>query len=160
MPALGLSHCESRGGAGVLFRYLTRAAKIWLITSNPLTPRRSGFPQTARFFYQRVEVKMKKLALIVLTGASLLGTGIAWAQYSFGDEGYWQQRGREYGLRCDNTRWCAQYTGGRGGGGTNCGFFTWNQCMATVSGVGGFCVPNQFYNPCGSAGRRSSRQRY
>ena len=60
-------------------------------------------------------------------------------------------------LRCDNTRWCAQYSGGRGGGGTNCGFFTWNQCMATVSGVGGFCVPNQFYNPCGPKGRRSSR---
>jgi len=29
-----------------------------------------------------------------------------------------------------------------------------------VSGIGGFCVPNQFYNPCGSAGRRSSRYRY
>ena len=45
---------------------------------------------------------MKKLALIVLAGASLLGTGIASAQYSFGDEGYWQRRGREYGLPCDN----------------------------------------------------------
>ena len=55
---------------------------------------------------------MKKLALIVLAGASLLGTGIASAQYSFGDEGYWQRRGREYGLPCDNTRWCAQYSGG------------------------------------------------
>jgi hypothetical protein len=31
---------------------------------------------------------------------------------------------------------------------------------ATVSSIGGFCVPNQFYNPCGSAGRRSSRYRY
>jgi hypothetical protein len=29
-----------------------------------------------------------------------------------------------------------------------------------VSGIGGFCVINQFYNPCGSAGRRSSRHRY
>ena len=105
---------------------------------------------------------MKKRALIVLAGASLLGTGIASAQYysGGGDEGYWQRRGREYGLPCDNTRWCAQYSGGRGGGGTNCGFFTWNQCMATVSGVGGFCVPNQFYNPCGPKGRRRSRYRY
>jgi hypothetical protein len=92
---------------------------------------------------------MKKLALIVLAGASLLGTGIASAQYSFGDEGYWQRRGREYALPCDNTRWCAQYSGGRAGGGTNCGFFTLEQCRATVSGIGGFCVINQFYNPCG-----------
>jgi Protein of unknown function (DUF3551) len=61
-------------------------------------------------------------------------------------------------LPCDNTRWCAQYSAG-GGGGTNCGFFTIEQCRATVSGVGGFCVPNQFYNPCGSSGRRSSRYR-
>src|SRR5215813_2917815 len=62
-------------------------------------------------------------------------------------------------LPCDNTRWCAQYSG-KGGGGTNCGFFTIEQCRATVSGIGGFCVPNQFYNPCGPAGRRSSRHHY
>jgi len=61
-------------------------------------------------------------------------------------------------LPCDNTRWCAQY-GGMAGGATNCGFFTIEQCRATVSGIGGFCVPNQFYNPCGSSGRRSSRSR-
>jgi hypothetical protein len=60
---------------------------------------------------------------------------------------------------CDNTRWCAQYSG-RSGGATNCGFFTLAQCRATVSGIGGFCVPNQFYNPCGGAGRRSSWYRY
>ena len=63
-------------------------------------------------------------------------------------------------LPCDNTRWCAEYSG-TAGGATNCGFFTIEQCRATVSGIGGFCVPNQFYNPCGSAGpRRSSRYRY
>jgi len=39
------------------------------------------------------------------------------------------------------------YDGGRGLGGQNCGFSTWNQCMVTVRGIGGFCVPNQFYNP-------------
>ena len=58
-------------------------------------------------------------------------------------------------LPCDNTRWCAQYSG-RSGGATNCGFFTVEQCRATVSGIGGFCVPNQFYNPCG-AGLHKSR---
>ena len=62
-------------------------------------------------------------------------------------------------LPCDNTRWCAEYSG-NGGGGTNCGFFTIEQCRATVSGIGGFCQPNPFYNPCGSAGRRSPRSPY
>jgi len=103
---------------------------------------------------------MKKFALIVLAGASLLGTDIASAQYSFGDEGYWQRRGQEYGLPCDNTRWCANYEAARGMGGQNCGFFTLEQCRATVSGIGGFCVINQFYNPCGSAGSRKSRYRH
>jgi Protein of unknown function (DUF3551) len=60
-------------------------------------------------------------------------------------------------LPCDNTRWCAVYDRL---GGTNCGFFTWQQCMATVSGIGGFCTINQFYNPCGPAGSRSSRYRH
>jgi hypothetical protein len=62
-------------------------------------------------------------------------------------------------LPYDPYPWCAEYSGGRGGGGTNCGFSTWNQCMATVSGIGGFCVRNQFYNP-GRPVRRSSRYRY
>ncbi len=44
----------------------------------------------------------------------------------------------------DPYRWCAQY-GSSAGAATNCGFITWQQCQATVSGMGGFCVPNQFY---------------
>jgi hypothetical protein len=42
-------------------------------------------------------------------------------------------------------KWCAQYGGGQFGGGRNCGFVTLEQCMATVSGIGGYCEPNQFY---------------
>ena len=43
--------------------------------------------------------------------------------------------------------WCAVYGGGSdGGGGTNCGFFTLQQCRETISGMGGFCEPNPFYN--------------
>ena len=34
--------------------------------------------------------------------------------------------------------WCAHYRNG----GTNCGFQTFEQCLATVSGVGGMCNPN------------------
>ena len=45
--------------------------------------------------------------------------------------------------------WCAQY-GWKGG--RNCGFSTYQQCMATVSGIGGSCERNQFYQ--GRARRR------
>jgi len=40
--------------------------------------------------------------------------------------------------------WCAQY-GGTADGGRNCGFSTLAQCMATVSGIGGGCQRNLFY---------------
>ena len=45
-------------------------------------------------------------------------------------------------LPCDNTRWCAQYSG-KSGGATNCGFSSFEQCQASVSGIGGFCRPSQ-----------------
>jgi len=45
-----------------------------------------------------------------------------------------------------NYPWCAQYSG-RGGGGRNCGFTTFDQCIATVSGIGGICVRNTQYVP-------------
>jgi uncharacterized protein DUF3551 len=50
--------------------------------------------------------------------------------------------------------WCAVYSGGRGGGATNCGFTSFQQCMATVSGIGGFCEQNRFYYER-SRGRRT-----
>jgi Protein of unknown function (DUF3551) len=42
--------------------------------------------------------------------------------------------------------WCAQYSGGRGGG-RNCGFWTYEQCSATVSGISGndVCEVNAMY---------------
>jgi hypothetical protein len=52
----------------------------------------------------------------------------------------------------DPYPWCAVY-GGSMSGSSNCGFKTWQQCMATVSGIGGSCEPNQFYNPQGSRKR-------
>jgi hypothetical protein len=52
--------------------------------------------------------------------------------------------------------WCAQYGGG--GGGTNCGFYSFQQCMAAISGNGGFCTQNQFENPYwGGRARRRER---
>ena len=47
--------------------------------------------------------------------------------------------------QADPYRWCAEYGGFRGGGGTNCYFVTFGQCQAAISGVGGFCRPNPFY---------------
>ena len=40
--------------------------------------------------------------------------------------------------------WCAQYGGGRGGS-RNCGFWTYEQCMATLWGNGGYCEVNTMY---------------
>ena len=53
-----------------------------------------------------------------------------------------------------NYPWCADYSGGDMGGGTNCGFTTFEQCMATLSGMGGFCNRNTQYVP--SPGPHSS----
>ena len=46
-----------------------------------------------------------------------------------------------------NYPWCAIYSGGMGGGGTNCGFVTFQQCMETARGLGSFCQPNTQYQP-------------
>ena len=41
-----------------------------------------------------------------------------------------------------NGGWCAYYN--MGGGATNCGFATFQQCMAAVSGIGGSCSPSPY----------------
>lgn len=45
--------------------------------------------------------------------------------------------------------WCADYGGaGRGGyGASSCGFVSFHQCLATLSGNGGSCSPNPWYQP-------------
>ena len=57
----------------------------------------------------------------------------------------------------DPYPWCAAY-GGSWSGTSNCGFRNLQQCMATVSGIGGSCEPNQFYNP-GRSGKRAKAAR-
>jgi len=49
-----------------------------------------------------------------------------------------------------NYPWCAQYSGNMGGS-MNCGFSTQAQCMEDVSGIGGFCMLNNTYQPPASA---------
>ncbi len=48
--------------------------------------------------------------------------------------------------QAQNYPWCAQYSMGYGGA-MNCGFSTYQQCMADVSGIGGFCMQNNTYQP-------------
>jgi hypothetical protein len=50
--------------------------------------------------------------------------------------------------------WCASY--GRVGG-RNCGFVTYEQCMAARSGVGGYCERNLFFR--GDARAYAERRR-
>jgi hypothetical protein len=46
--------------------------------------------------------------------------------------------------QAQNYPWCAEY----GMQGTsNCGFVTVQQCMAALSGNGGWCVQNPMYRP-------------
>ena len=59
--------------------------------------------------------------------------------------------------RAQNYPWCAQYMGGDTGGGMNCGFVSFEQCMATVRGMGGFCMANNTYVP--PAGPRAPNAR-
>ena len=65
--------------------------------------------------------------------------------------------------RADPYRWCAEF-GSQHGGATSCYSVTLEQCRATVSGVGGFCRENPFYDGLpvrtpddGPASRRRSR---
>jgi Protein of unknown function (DUF3551) len=43
-----------------------------------------------------------------------------------------------------STSWCASYGGARSGVSENCSYATQQQCLAQVSGRGGFCRPNPF----------------
>ena len=59
-----------------------------------------------------------------------------------------------------NYPWCALYSGRALGGATNCGFTTFQQCLATVSGIGGFCEPNTQYRPPPGPHRRYRGYQY
>jgi hypothetical protein len=60
---------------------------------------------------------------------------------------------------CAEGTWCARYS--IQGGGNNCGFYSFQQCMAAVSGVGGFCQRNLFSaNGAAAEPRRRYRSDY
>ena len=56
---------------------------------------------------------------------------------------------------CADGTWCAQY--GTGFSGKNCGFYSFEQCRASVSGIGGFCQRNTFSANVNEPRRRSAR---
>jgi hypothetical protein len=60
-------------------------------------------------------------------------------------------------VQADPYPWCADQRGDQGG--TNCGFVTLEQCRATVSGIGGYCVPNPFYDGIPFNGQPRPRRR-
>jgi Protein of unknown function (DUF3551) len=51
--------------------------------------------------------------------------------------------------------WCARDVLG----GTNCGFYTYEQCRADIVGIGGSCVPNQNYTGGAQSYGRDPRRR-
>jgi hypothetical protein len=59
-----------------------------------------------------------------------------------------------------NYPWCANYGASMGEGGTNCGFTTREQCLATVSGIGGSCDRNTQYVPPSGSSEPSHRRRH
>ena len=57
-----------------------------------------------------------------------------------------------------NYPWCAYYAVGDEA--RNCGFVTYEQCRANVSGIGGYCAPNTQYVPSVAMARpRTARPR-
>jgi len=47
------------------------------------------------------------------------------------------------GAQAQSYPWCAHYD--KGDDVMNCGFISFQQCLTDVSGVGGFCQPNNTY---------------
>jgi len=46
-------------------------------------------------------------------------------------------------VQAQNYPWCAMLS--MGDQAMNCGFISSDQCMASVRGIGGFCMPNNAY---------------
>ena len=55
-----------------------------------------------------------------------------------------------------NDAWCAYYNTGDGGS-RNCGFATFEQCLASVRGIGGNCGPSPYPSSAGTPSKRTRR---
>jgi Protein of unknown function (DUF3551) len=56
--------------------------------------------------------------------------------------------------------WCAVYDSRSGGGARSCYYATYQQCMATISGIGGYCIRSPYYRGPYAAGERGGDRRY
>jgi hypothetical protein len=57
----------------------------------------------------------------------------------------------------DDRPWCIR-DGAGGYGMWDCSYYNQQQCLASASGAGGWCVRNPWYNPGKSKKRRSNRR--
>jgi len=55
-----------------------------------------------------------------------------------------------------NYRWCSNFSDGAG---VNCGFSSYEQCMATARGSGGSCQENDWYKGANTAARAPRQAR-
>jgi hypothetical protein len=60
----------------------------------------------------------------------------------------------------DKAPWCAQFGGGRGGGGTECLYYSFAQCQASLSGMGGRCFQNPWLGSSSRDSRSGDGRRY
>ena len=61
-------------------------------------------------------------------------------------------------IKAQNYPWCAIYNDGSGS--QNCGFASFKECQADVSGIGGFCTQNSTYQPFAGPGASRFRRGY
>jgi hypothetical protein len=83
----------------------------------------------------KAAIKISLFALAVVVAASASGTG----------------------AKAQNYPWCAFYDAGDEA--IVCGFVSFEQCLATVRGIGGFCDRNNLYQAAAPANRPSYRTR-
>jgi hypothetical protein len=57
-----------------------------------------------------------------------------------------------------NYPWC-EYIGSQNGGGRNCGFVSFEQCMESARGNGGDCRANTMYTPPSGASHTTRKSR-
>ena len=57
-----------------------------------------------------------------------------------------------------SASWCAEYSGL--GGTESCDFSSFEQCQASVNGIGGFCRPSQYNSPGYASAGRTKKRRY
>jgi hypothetical protein len=55
--------------------------------------------------------------------------------------------------KAQNAPWCAHYDFGSDES-VNCSFYSFQQCVAEVRGIGGFCSQNSTYQPARAPRRR------